>query len=315
MSKLKTITIFLLFLCASVAICRIACSQMTDDKRLDSPGEFIVGLITHSPTEEYIIVEEADTKIKRLYKKDVYNNMEKKGLVFKESVLLEEVEYRYKPVAGGTKLVSEDFELFKLEDKKAILKKEYVDTPDEPWEETLIPEEEPFSVEDPLLEKETEQPLKKRGAKRLVSSLFYKIKSKKLSDTEWEISLPTILGAAANFGEVLGIVVEKISTLLEDESDDETGAQVRTKVYLKSSLGKVTLGPNGLVIESLSSRMKQKSGLKSDDIIKSVNGKSLTSIQSVTSVFSTFSGAAQTITVRILRDNEEEEITHTYYVR
>ncbi|MFH1753897.1 MAG: hypothetical protein ABH875_06910 [Candidatus Omnitrophota bacterium] len=322
----KMTVIVTLSLCGIFYFCVGASSQHEGSDAAASPNESIVGVIKHSPAEEYVVIEEVSTKTKRLYKRDIYEHMDMEGLKLIEGVSLEEIEYRYKPATGGAKTVSEDFELHELEEKRAVLKKAYVDSPEAPpAEETLAPEEDLLLLpEEASAQEEADPTANKVGAKRLVSSLFYKIESNKLSDTEWEISLPTALDAAANFGEVLGIVAEKIGNLISDEPEEETGeategesdetaTQARTKVYLKSSLGKVSLGPKGLLIESLSSRMKLKSGLESDDVIKSVNGKSLTSIQAMVGAFSAFTGAAQTITVRILRD--EEELTHTYYVR
>jgi hypothetical protein len=318
MKTIKYITAVIIVSALHITIPGTLFSQTGIDKRLASPDEFVVGVITHTPAEEYVVAEESKTKALRLYKKDIYANMKKKGLVFKETVIIEEIEYRYKPAATARDIISEDFKLYELKEGKAVLKKEHREEEILASEEDLyFPEEEVVTLEEPLLEETVEELVKKTKAKRLVASLFYKIESTRLSDNEWEISLPTVLEAAANFGEVLAVVVDKINALLEEEaegqSESEAASRPRVKVYLKSSLGKVSIGPNGLLIESLSSRMKKKSGLKSDDIIKNVNGKSINSIGDITSVFSVFSGAAQTVTVRILR--EEEELTHNYYVR
>ena len=59
--------------------------------------------------------------------------------------------------------------------------------------------------------------------------------------------------------------------------------------------------------------MRRKSGIDEDDLIKTVNGKRLTTIQDVAGIFAAFTGAPQTVTVRLVRD--DSEITHTYYIK
>jgi S1-C subfamily serine protease len=119
------------------------------------------------------------------------------------------------------------------------------------------------------------------------------------------VKLPTVLEAAANFGEVLGIVIAKIDELRDPER--------RSRLYLRSSLGRTELGPDGLVIESMNSRMRAKFGIEEDDIIKAVNGRTMRDIQDVAAAFSAFTGEPQTVTVMLVRD--EEEFTLTYYIR
>jgi hypothetical protein len=304
---MKTFRLTILSLSFAILLALTGASDAADpiaERQLQASDEFTVGVLSHSPPEKYVVVEEVETKTRRIYKKSTYDGMKKDGLNMIQAVSLEEIEYRYKPVSGAVKFVSDEFELVELKEKKAILKKAYIEQREIiDKEEELLPEE--GAVPDEVLEEMEEAEKKEPGARRLAASLFFKIKSKKLSDTEWEISLPTILDAAANFGEVLSVVVEKISKLIDSE--------VSTKVYLKSSLGRVELGPKGLLIESLNSRLRKKTGLKDDDIIKTVNGKNLTAIHDVTGLFSTFTGSPQTITVRFERD--EEALTHTYYIR
>lgn len=279
-----------------------ATPAIAQDKSEDNG--FTVGTITLSPPEKYIITEDVKTGKRILYKEAAYDSADKKGLKLIDSVILEEIEYRYLLVSGDVKMASEQFELVEVKGRKAVLKKEHVDKPE------LVEEEEPLPVfpEEVLYIEEAADglaPDKKTKARRLVASLFLKIKSSEISENEYEITLPTILDAAANFGEVLNVVVIKIDDLLDSESP--------TRIYLKSSLGSVRLGPGGLFVKSLNSAMRKKTGIKDDDLIKSINGKSITGIRDIVSVFSSYAGSAQTFTVSLTRD--EEDLTITYYVR
>ena len=272
----------------------------------EDDGVFTVGTITLSPPEDYVVVEDLKTGKKRLYKKSEYQKAKTEEAKPLQTISIEAIEYRYRPVKGGVKFISEGFELVELKGAKAVLKKDYIETPiDEgPLEELdEEPEEEIVEILEETEEEEKED--EEITAKRLLGSLFFKIESKKISDHEWEIGLPSTLNAAANFSNVLSIVMEKLDKLLEPEKS--------TKIYLKSSIGKGVLGPDGLLIEDFNSRLRVKCGIEEDDLIKMVNGRSITTIQDVASVFAGFSGEAQTVTVRLVRD--EEELTLTYYIR
>ncbi len=146
---------------------------------------------------------------------------------------------------------------------------------------------------------------KKISAKRLVASLFLKIETEKLSDTEWVIKLPTTVKSTENFAEVLPVVIKKLSGLLGEDSN--------VNIYFKTSLGRMTLKKDGLLIKSLSSVLKSKCGIKDSDIIKSVNARDITSIGAISGVFSNVSKSAGTVTVKLLRNGEER--THVYLLK
>lgn len=261
--------------------------------------EFTVGIITLSPPELYVIVEDKKAKKKRLYKKDAYRRIKNKDLKLLRAVWLDTIEYRYKPIYEKVELVWEEFEFVELKGKKAVLKREFIEKPEK------IIEQEEITIEEEIEEIAEEEPKEEISAKRLLAELFFKIESKKISDHEWEISLPTIMDAAANFATVLGIVTKKIDELLDPEK--------RSKIYFNTSLGKGALGPNGLLIKSLNSRLRAKCGIKDDDLIKTVNGKNLTAIQDIAVLFSSFAGSPQTLTVKLIRD--DTDLTLTYYIK
>lgn len=276
-------------------------SLLATTARSQPSDEFTVGVITLSPPESYMVMEDPKTRTKRLYKKDDYDNIKGMDLKFLQSLLIDTIEYRYRPVQKKVKFVSEEFELVELKQKKAVLKRDYIEEPEEIMEEAAVEEEEE------IIEKEIaeETAPKKPRAKRLMAEFFFKIETKKISDHEWEVSLPTLMGAAANFSDVLGVVAGKIEKVLEPEKE--------TRIFFKTSLGKVSLGSDGLLIESLNSRLKSKCGLKDKDLIKSANGKNLIAIQDVAAVFSSFSSSPQTTTLKLVRD--EDPLTFTYYIR
>ena len=269
--------------------------------------EFTVGTITLSPPEQYVVVEEIKTKKQRLYSKaDFEKKLEKEKQEFKllQEILINTIEYRYKPISGKQKFISKDFELVELNQQKAILKKDYIE-PAAAKEDVPEDTEEVPVIEAPEEKLVEEKPKTRPSAKRLVASLFLKIETKKTADKEWEVMLPTVLEATANFGEVLTLVTKKITDLIDPEKQAE--------LHFKSSISKGVLGPDGLLIKSLNSRLRENFGLKDGDIIKSVNGKSLTTIHGIASLFSTYTGAPQSATIKILRD--EDELTHTYYIK
>jgi len=269
--------------------------------------DITVGVFKLSPPEKYVVAREAKTMKKRIIKKSSYIKGNPPGLVPMKIVILDEIEYRYTPVEGKVSLVSQDFELVELDGRKAVLAKAHIQS-DGPLMEEPIPAVEALLPFEPSMLKNAPEEKKEAGkpsAKRLVASLFFKIESNKISDTEWEINLPTVLEAASNFGDVLGIVVKKISELIDPEKT--------AVVFLKSSIGKAKLGPDGLLIESLNSRLRRKCGIENGDLVKTVNGKALTKIGDVVALFSGFSGKAQTLTVGISR--KKEELTYTYYLK
>jgi hypothetical protein len=286
-----------------ILIIIIAFPAVADGESTEGANEYTVGTITLSPPEAYIIVEDAKTKKKRLYKKDEYEKSENRDLIAVETIELDTIEYRYMPVEGGVEFISKEFELIEIKETTAVLKRDYAETPEMEEEIPEVPMiEETIELMEEAMEEEAEQ---EGIAKRLVAELFYKIESEKISDTEWEVNLPSLLGAADNFGRVLGIVTEKVAGLLEPEKT--------AKIYFKSSIGKGALGPDGLLIESLSAGLKSKCGIEDKDLIKTVNGKSLRTIQDVAALFSAFSASPQTVTVKLLRD--ESDLTLTYYIR
>lgn len=271
----------------------------------DDSGEFTVGIVTLSPPEEYVIAEETDTKKKRLFKKIGYENIKDKNLTMVREVMLETIEYRYRPVGSKSDFASEEFELVELEATKAVLKKDCMEKPQEPTIEERRPliEETAQTLQEIVIEEEAEG--KEPFAKRLVTNLFLKIETKELKENEWEVILPTTKDAAANFGSVLGIVIKKIGELLDPG--------IATKIYFKTSLGKAALGSGGLQIESLNSKLRSNFGINDGDLIKSVNTRRLSTIQDVVGIFSSLTGSPQTFVVQLVRD--EEDITLTYYIR
>ncbi len=277
-----------------------------EPKVRDSAGELTVGTISLTPPEAYVVIEEEKTKKKRLYKKDGYKDLQPQGSRLIETVLLGSIEYRYKPVKGEVKFISSEFELVELKDGRAVLKRDYAKIPAQPprEEETTetapgeAPIEEKAEITESLLEEKT-------TAKRLALELFFKIETEEISEHEWEVALPTVLQAAANFTEVLAIVIKKIDQLWDPEK--------QTIVRFSSSLGKAALGSQGLSIDSLNSRLRSKFGLKDGDIIKNVNGKSLSSIRDIAACASSFSASPQTVTVRLERDGDP--LVLTYYIK
>ena len=167
-----------LFLLASIALTSAVITFSQDTENADLPiieendeaaeGEFTVGVITLSPPEDYIIVEEVKTKKKRLYKKAAYEEIEDENLKPLQTVTLDAIEYRYRPVQKKVEFVSEQFELFGLKDKKAILKRDYIDTPVEVIEETEAPQE--IIEAQPVEEPPAEEPKKEITAKRLIKA-------------------------------------------------------------------------------------------------------------------------------------------------
>ena len=265
--------------------------------------EVTVGSISLDPPEDYVLVEETKTKKKRIYKKQAFENLKQK-LKFIDLVTLEAIEYRYNPVHGKPNFIEDDFELLEIKDKKAILIKDYTVFQEEP-----IIEDEPFleeitlpEIEEPI---DKEAPTKKKYAQKLVSKHFYKIETKKISDVEYEVTLPTIFDAVANFGEALGAVVSKINAVIDPEKS--------TKIYFKTSIGKAELGASGLLIDSLSANLKSKSGIKDKDLILSINNLAIRTIQDAATIFSRFTGNSQTFTIKLKRD--DEDLTLTYYIK
>ncbi|MBL7068554.1 MAG: hypothetical protein ISS34_01675 [Candidatus Omnitrophica bacterium] len=302
--------IYYLAVILSVIAVSAVVAALEEKPREGISNEFVVGSITISPPEEYVIIEDVKSKKKRLYEKAQYEKIkEDKNVKFVQTILIDTIEYRYNPIEGKVKFASNLFEFVELDEKKAILKRDYAkeselpitDEP-EPLMEEELTEEMPEIEEEAI--KETEKA--KTGAKRLIASLFYKIESKEISDTEWEISLPSILDSAGNFAHVLGLITKKVADVIEPEKT--------AKLYISTSIGKGALGPEGLLIESLSTRLKAKCGIKDDDLITSVNGKTLSALQDVSAIFSSLDPATpHTIVIRLVRD--DSELTHTYYIK
>jgi len=311
---MKTLTFYIracfIMIILSLAAAPAAAEGLEGKTEKSGSNEFVVGTVTISPPEEYVIIKDVKSKRRRLYEKTQYEKIkEDKNIKFLRTALIDTIEYRYNPIEGKVVFSANLFEFVELEDKTAILKRDYVKMPELPPED--VPElliEEEFLEETPETEEEAGQGRErtKISAKRLVASLFYKIESKKISDTEWEISLPTIIDAAANFGYVLGLVTKKVTEVRDEEES--------ARLYFVASIGKGALGPEGLLIESLSARLKAKCGIKDDDLIISVNGKGLTTLQDVSALFSTLDpGSPRTIVIKIARD--DSELTHTYYLK
>ncbi len=273
-----------------------------------------VGVLTLDPPEVFVVVEEPGSGTRRLYRKEVYEAAGEEGLKPVKTVTLKELEYRYRPLKPGEKPGSAEFELIGLRDGRAVLFKPH----DESMPVDIAPE--PVYVEettDNILQVTLEEEAGERqgsAAKRLVSPLFYKIKSERISETEWAVELPSLLEASANFAHVLGIVTQKVSELIEPGTP--------ARIYFKSSLGRGRLGPGGLLIESLNTRLREKSGLGEGDLIKSVNGRSLSTLQDISAVSSVFTGGPKTAVVIFIRDGDDqeaeqegEEVRHTYYIK
>ncbi len=274
-----------------------------------APGGYVVGTLAVPRSEDYVIIEETKTGKKRLYSRVDYQFIKhNKGIKFIRSVYIDRIEYRYSPVEGKVDFASKLFEFVSLEGDKAVLQRDYASVPEPDLDKQEGPGflEEATMVDKPFEDIERGLRSADPKAKRLVSSLFYQIRTKKISQNEWEVELPTILDAMGNFGNVLKIVTEKIAGVLE--------ADRASMVFFKTAIGKGALGSEGLVIESLSSRLRGKFGIKDDDLITSINGKTLNNIQGVGAIFSGIDpGSPQTVTVKITRD--EEELVNTYYLK
>jgi len=267
--------------------------------------EYTVGVVEIVPPEKYVVIEDRKNDKKMLFKKDDYGELDDKDFKFVETVLLKGIEYRYRLIPGDIELKTEEFELIDIDEGKAVLKRDYIDSPAEIQEEMIV-EEETAQMPEELEVLQEEEVSKAITAKRLASELFFKIESTKMAEHEWEIALSTILDAAENFGYVLGLVTKKLTDLIEPEKS--------TSIYFKTSIGKVVLGPSGLLVDSLNSRLKTNFGIEDDDIIQSANGKGLTTIQDISSLFSGMDiSSPKTITLKILRD--EEELTQVYYLK
>ncbi len=266
--------------------------------------EVTVGKEELSPPQTYVIVEELSTKKKRLYKDKAFDEIkDKKDLRLVERLSIKSIEYRYRPVDKASGSTPEEFTILEITDGRAILIKDYIPEPGIKEEDEVL---EIFEEETTEIIEELEEEQSQPTAKRLVSELFLKIEGKELSEHEWEIKLPSTLEAAANFGIVLGIITKKVSELLEPDK--------KSKIFFKTSIGKVMLGPDGITIESLNSRLRSLCGLKDDDIVKTINGKNVTTISDIAAVFSGLPlSSPHNVTLRLLRD--DEELTHTYYVR
>jgi hypothetical protein len=303
MSRNRSINYLLVLLIAAAVL--IAYSAIADNgpvKTAVRDTGSTVGMLTLDPPEEFIVVEESATGARRLFKKEAYAPLKKEGLEFIETATISELEYKTRPPLAGEKPGPGEFELIGISGKRAVLFK--IEAPAaKPLPEPEYFDDDPDLPVEVIVEDEEEK--KEITAKRLASSLFLKIKSKKISDTEWEIDLPSTLDAASNFAAVLQIVTDKIAQIIDPEAP--------TRIYFKSSLGKGRLGPDGLLIESLNARIRKKSGLKEDDLIKTVAGRTLTSIQDVSAAFSALSGEARSVSVTLAR--EDEDLTHIYVIK
>ena len=273
-----------------------------------APGGYVVGTLAVPRSMDYVIVEELKTGKKRLYSRVDYQFIKhNKDIRFIRSLYIDRIEYRYSPVEGKVDFVSNLFEFVSLEGDKAVLQRDYSSMPEAAFDEQERPGflEEATMVDKPFDDESGLKPMDIK-AKRLVSSYFYQIRTKKLSENEWEVELPTILNAMSNFANVLKIVTEKITGILEANS--------ASRVFFNTAIGKGVLGSEGLVVESLSSRLRGKFGIKDDDLITSVNGKALNNIQGVGAIFSGIDpGSPQTVSAKIT--GGEAELVNTYYLK
>jgi len=269
-------------------------------------NEYTAGTITLSPPERYIVANDTALKKKRIYNEAEFEKIDKKNIEMLDTVTIKEIEYVYKPVTSSDGFVSQEFELLEIKDGKATLRKEHIETPPEPEEYDEPEIEEELALEEAVVEEAPQEAESEASTSSiLLAELFFKIETEQISEDEWEVRLPTILEAAANFSGVLELVIKKIEGLVDPE--------INSRIYFKSSLGKVSIGPEGMTIEDINSRLGKKLGLQDGDLIRALNGRNVTTIYDIAALFSTFTGGPQTATVTI--EIDDEELVQTYYIR